>query len=116
MPSLPFFLTSAANLFAAIIAAMWLAVRAPDASSAADSAADVPDSARPAALSAVTQINLFGYAFLRPFVLTLHLLILPVWLFLGLQIKVLYFGLVFGLYAFAGFLGGRFYPKLSEKV
>ena len=116
MPSLPFFMTSAANLVAAIIAAMWLAVRAPDASPAADSTADMSNSGRPAALSAVARINLFGYAFLRAIVLTSQLLILPVWLFLWLQIEVLHFGLVFGLYAFVGFLGGRFYPKLSEKV
>ena len=116
VPSLPFFLTSAANMLAAIIAVMWLAVQAPGASSAADNPADASNSKRPAALSAISWINLFGYAFLRAIVLTLQLLILPVWLFLGLQIEVLYFGLIFGLYTFAGFLGGRFYPKLSERV
>ena len=93
-----------------------MAVQAPDASSAADNPADALNSKRPAALSAISRINLFGYAFLRAVVLTLQLLILPVWLFLGLQIEVLYFGLIFGLYTFAGFLGGRFYPKLLEKV
>ena len=116
MPSLPFFITSAANLVAAIIAAMWLAVQAPDASPATDSTAGMSNSGRPAALSAAAQINLLGYALLRAIMLALQLLVLPVWLFPWLRIEVLHFGPVFGLCAFAGFLGGRFHPKLSEKV
>ncbi len=108
-PALPFFMTSAANLAAALIAIAGLRLAAPAKTTAGGQKVDA------GRLTFGAWLELFGYSFMRAVVLTLQLLILPVWFFLDLKIEIAFFGVLFGLYTFSGFLGGRFYSRLAER-
>jgi len=114
MPSLPFFMTSVANLLAALIIVFWLKESGGTAQEARATKGGKKGVFRD--MSRAAKIDIFGYAFLRATVLTLQLLILPVWFFLGLHVEVFYFGILFGFYTFSGFLGGRFYPRLAARL
>ncbi|WP_368186170.1 hypothetical protein [Aestuariibius sp. HNIBRBA575] len=108
-PALPFFMTSAANLAAALVAIAGLRLAAPAKTTAGTQKADA------GRLTFAAWLELVSYSFMRAVVLTLQLLILPVWFFLDLKIEVAFFGVLFGLYTFSGFLGGRFFPRLAER-
>ncbi len=115
MPALPFLLTALANIAAFSISLF--ALNLSDANlqpKQSDTHASLNRTFTRLTISA--KVHVLTYAFLRATVLAMQLLILPIWLFIGLKIEVVFFGMVFGLYTLAGFLGGRFYPYIEKKL